>query len=290
MKYLKFTSLSFVFALVMFGVFASCNSTASSNENSTAENEIESLEKTAYNVKSPESMLLAVSESCGGVDKLKSLNDVEFDYHYLHPDGTKDVSKERYIFDDEVSWAKYDIHEINVSPDLEGNIVQYYNGKNIRVYNNGSALEDTNIVGTGQFLRQANYMWFNMMFKLTDPGVICQYEGQDKIEGNEYDVVKMTYDPLVTGKEQNDIFVLYINPETRMVESFNFSLPAFGFEEPVLHAQLTYKEIDGIQVITRRIMTAPSPDGATMVPLVDQQLKNIKFNNGFTSEQLSVDI
>ena len=75
-----------------------------------------------------------------------------------------------------------------------------------------------------------------------------------------------------------------------MVESFKFSLPAFGVEAPVLHAQLTYEEIDGIQVITKRIMTAPSPDGTEMLPLVDQQLSNIKFNNGFTTEQLRKDI
>ncbi len=290
MKYLKFTPLFIVLTLVMFGIFTSCNNAGEKYEKSATKNDIESIEKTVYNVESPKSMLMAVREACGGVDKLKSLNDVEFDYHYLYPDGRKDVSKERYIFDNEVSWAKYDIHEINVSPDLEGNIVQYFDGKDIHVYNNGSSLEDPKIVGTGQFLRQANYMWFNMMFKLTDPGIIYQYEGQENIEGNEYDVVKVTYDPQVTGKEQNDIFILYINPETHMVESFRFSLPAFGFEEPVLHAQLTYEEIDGIQVITRRIMTSPSPDGTTMVPMVDQQLKNIKFNNGFTAEQLSKDI
>jgi hypothetical protein len=290
MKHIKFTTLFFVLTIVMFGILASCNSAGDKSEKSATKNEIGSTEKTVYNVESPKTMLMAVSEACGGIDKLKALNDVEFDYHYLNPDGTKDVSIERYIFDDEVSWAKYDIHEVNVSPDLEGNIVQYFDGKNIQVYNNGSLLEDPKIVGTGQFLRQANYMWFNMMFKLTDPGIIYKYEGQENIEGTNYDIVNVTYDPQVTGKEQNDIFILYINPETHMVESFKFSLPAFGIEEPVLHAQLTYEEIEGIQVITRRIMTSPSPDGSTMVPLVDQQIKNIKFNNGFNAEQLSKDI
>ena len=75
-----------------------------------------------------------------------------------------------------------------------------------------------------------------------------------------------------------------------MVESFYFSLPAFGFDKPVLHAKLTYEEIDGIMVITRRIMSSPLPDGSGMTLMVDQRLENIKFNNGFTAAQLSKDI
>jgi hypothetical protein len=43
-------------------------------------------------------------------------------------------------------------------------------------------------------------------------------------------------------------------------------------------------------VITRRIMTGPDPDGKGMVPMLDQQLKNIRFNNGFTATQLHQDI
>jgi len=37
-------------------------------------------------------------------------------------------------------------------------------------------------------------------------------------------------------------------------------------------------------------MTGPAPDGNGMVPMLDQQLKNIRFNNGFTASQLRQDI
>lgn len=290
MKCLRLNPLLFIAALILSGILISCNNAANKTEKTAGENKVEPIEKASYDIGSPKSMLLAVREACGGIDKLKSLKDVEFDYHYLSPDGKRDVSKERYIFENEISWARYSVHEVNVSPDLEGNIVQFYDGESINVYNNGQPLNDPAIVGTGQFLRQANYMWFNMMFKLTDPGIIYKYEGQEEIDGTKFDVVNVTYDPEVTGKEENDIFIVYINPETRMVESFYFSLPAFGFDQPVLHAKLTYEQIDGIEVITKRIMTGPSPDGDGMVPLVDQQLKNIQFNNGFTAAQLSQDI
>ncbi len=290
MKYLKLNRNLFIAAIIISGICISCKNGPNKTGTTAIENEAEPTEKAPYDIENPKSMLLAVAEACGGLDKLKSLNDVEFDYHYISPDGKREISKERYIFDNEISWAKYSVHELNVSPDLEGNMVQFYDGDSTKVYNNGQRLNDPTIVGTGQFMRQANYMWFNIMFKLTDPGTIYKYEGQKEIDGSKFDLVNVSYDPEVTGKEQNDMFILHINPETRMVESFNFSLPIFGFEQPVLHAQLTYEEIDGIMVITRRIMTAPSPDGNGMVPLVDQQLKNIHFNNGFTAGQLDQDI
>ncbi len=290
MKHLKLNPILVITALIIAGVFISCNNAENKTEKTVTENKEESVEKVLYDTGSPKSMLLAVSEACGGIDKLRSLNDVEFDYHYLSPDGKSEVSKERYIFDNEISWARYSVHELNVSPDLEGDIVQFYDGESITVHHNGKALNDSTAIGTGRFLRQANYMWFNMMFKLSDPGIIYKYEGQKEIEGTKYDVVNVTYDPEVTGKEQNDIFVVYINPETHMVESFDFSLPVWGIMEPVLHAQLTYEEIDGIMVITRRIMTSPDPNGNGMVPMIDQQLKNVRFNNGFTAAQLRQDI
>lgn len=277
-------------AAIFFGIFTSCNNTQTKTEEAVIEKKAPPVKKVVYDTNDPKTMILAIGEACGGIDKLKSLHDVEYDYHYVAPDGKKEISKERYIFDNETSWARYSVHELNVAPDLEGDIVQYYDGVAPKVYHMGQLLDDPTIVGTGQFLRQANYMWFNMMFKLNDPGVITTYQGQEEVEGSTYDLLHVTYDAAVTGKEENDIFILYINPETHMVESFKFSLPAFGVQEPVLHAQLTYEEIDGIMVITKRMMTGPAPDGSGMVPMVDQQLKNIRFNNGFTAEQLSKDI
>lgn len=280
----------FIGILIVIGTTFSCKKPVDKIENMVPEAKIEVKEKLPYNIDNPKSLVLAAAEACGGMDKLKSLKDVSFDYHYVAPDGKKDVSNERYIFENEASWAKYSTHEINFPPVLEGSIVQFYDGKNAKVYNNGKPVEDPALVGTGQFLRQANYMWFTMMFKLSDPGIIYKYLGQEAVESTTFDKVHVTYDPEVTGKAENDIFILYINPQTRMVESFNFSLPAFGVAEPVLHAQLTYTEIDGLMVITKRIMTGPSPDGKEMVLMADQQSKNVQFNNGFTTAALGQDI
>ena len=278
------------FAILLCGMalFVSCKKTAKENNSDIVkEIEVTKTEKLPYNIDDTKGMLLAIREANGGIENLKALKDVSFDYDYISPDGKKDISEERYIFNNEASWAKYSTHQVNFPPNLEGDIVQLYNGEKAFAYLNGKQLDDPKAIGLSQFLRQANYFWFTMMFKLTDDGVISKYQGQKEVDGTNYDLLHVTYDPEITGKVENDIFILYINPETRRVDSFYFSLPAFGVAQPVLHAQLTYKEINGIQVITKRIMKGPTPDGKGMALMVDQQLKNVKFNNGFTKEQLS---
>ena len=54
----------------------------------------------------------------------------------------------------------------------------------------------------------------------------------------------------------------------------------------MLLAKCTYKEIDGIQVITKREMLAPNPETGEMGPMLTQTLSNIKFNSGLTLENL----
>ena len=260
-----------------------------------AENEVvdTAAEKTAitpYDTSDPASMITAVVKACGGNDKLRSLKDVSYEYRYITPEGKRDISQEKYIFDQEASWAKYTIHEQNALPDLKGGIVQFFDGETARVYHEGKPLEDPKAVGNCNFLRQANYMWFMMMFKLNDPGTVYEYKGKQYLDGVKYDKLEVSYDPAITGKEQNDIYTLYINPKNHLVELFYFSLPAFGIEEPILLAKLTYEEIDGINVITKRRMFKPNPAGNGMVPMVEQSLNNVKFNNGFTLEGLSKEV
>ena len=90
---LKLNLPSAISALIITGMFFSCNNAEKKTEEVTTENLKETIEKVVYDIESPRSMLLAVSEACGGMDKLKSLNDVEFDYHYLAPDGKSEISK-----------------------------------------------------------------------------------------------------------------------------------------------------------------------------------------------------
>lgn len=279
------TALTISTVLFFSGCKQQTNQSTENTEVATPESEA-----AVYDIKNPASMIRALADAAGGIDNLKALNDVQYEYHYVNPDGRKDVSVERYIFDNEISWARYTTHQVNVFPDSEEPVVQFYDGAKCTLFKGGTAVEDADAIGLAHFLRQANYMWFNMMFKLGDPGTIYEYLGQETVDGKSYDKLKVTYNPEITGKAQNDIFILYINPATHIVELFNFSLPLFLVNEPVLLAKLTYTEIDGIQVITKREMFGPAPDGSGMVPMLEQNTLNVKFNNGFTVEQLREDI
>lgn len=243
--------------------------------------------KVVYDTNDVNSLLIAVAEANGGQKQLRMNKDVAFEYYYTKPDGMRDVSEERYIFDGEISWAKYTEHNVNVPADLEGDVVQYFDGKSASCYVGGTMMEDPKLIGMGQFLRQANYMWFSMMFKLSDPGTISSYQGRKEHKGEMYDMVQLSYDSTSTGKAQNDAYVLYINPKTHLVDYFNFSLPAMGVNVPALHAELHYEEIDGIQVVVERNMFAPNPETGEMAPMVGQKLMNVKFNNGYTKEILA---
>ena len=284
MTNMKQNILTIATAICALTLFNSCKQKETQKQ---VEETITAVPKIVYDTNQPKTILQAVAKATGGYNNLKALKDVSFDYHYIQPDGKKDISQERYIFNNEIAWAKYTTHQINVAPQLEGDVIQFFDGKNAMVYNNGQAVKDPNIVGVGQFLRQANYMWFTMMFKLTDPGTIHKYEGKEMVNGKNYDKISVTYNPEVTGKQENDIYILYVNPETHLVDQFKFSLPAFKVLKPVLLAKLTYTNINNIQVITRREMFSPNPKGDGYLPMVDQKTINVKFNNGFTKQQLA---
>ncbi|MEL7005574.1 MAG: hypothetical protein AAFN93_23010 [Bacteroidota bacterium] len=113
--------------------------------------------------------------------------------------------------------------------------------------------------------------------------------GNQDIDGIAYDKVLVTYDPASTGKEVNDTYILYINPETHMVNRFLFSLPALGVNDPVLLMEVDYSAMNGIQVpVARRAYQTDGNGNINGDPFIVQSLDNITFNNGFTAEQLSI--
>ncbi len=245
-------------------------------------------EQLSYSTDDPKSIIKAVEMANGTWDKLWEQKDVQFDYYYKQADGKIDESVERYVFDTEESWAKYTKHEINVLPETEGIAIQYYDGDSAFVSLDGEAIENPEAIGVAKFLRKANYFWFVMMYKLDNPGANYDYMGQESVKGMNYDKVKVTYEPKVTGKEQNDTYILYVNPETKMVDQFYFSLPAFGVNEPVILMTLEYSEIDGLQIPTTRNIYMPGENGYSEEPNLVEVSENVKFNNGFTEDSMQL--
>jgi hypothetical protein len=146
--------------------------------------------------------------------------------------------------------------------------------------------DDTQANVVADFLRKANYFWFVMPYKLNDKGTITTYIGQEELNGKTYDKLNVTYDPAITGKEQNDIYVLYVNPETKLIDRFYFSLPFMGVAEPVIIADYEYNDIDGQMIATKRSYYLPNENGYSESPNLVQTLTDIKFNNGFTTDNL----
>ncbi len=265
-------------------VFTACNKKSESQDEPVSEAPIEA---PTYNTENPSSMLASIAYAHGGWDDIWNKKDVQYSYDYRSADGKADVSTERYVFATETSFGHYTQHDINAMPGTEGDIMQYFDGKTTMATLAGKAIEDPNAVGTSEFLRRANYFWFLMPYKLTDKGTILKYLGKEDYNGTSYDKLEVTYDPAVTGKEQNDIYILYINPTTKMIERFYFSLPAMGVTVPAIIANYQYEEVDGQKIASKRTYFMPNEKGEYGdEPSLTQTLTNIKFNNGFTPENI----
>ena len=241
-----------------------------------------------YDTNDPSTILAAIEHAHGGWNDLWVKKDVEFTYNYHYTDdGRADISTERYIFASEASYGHYTRHEINVMPGVEGVVQQFFDGERTKMWLEGKEGTDPKALAAADFLRQANYFWFVMPYKLNDPGTIATYDGQETHNGKTYDKVTVTYDPSVTGKEQNDIYVLYVNPETKLIDRFYFSLPFMGVNEPVIIADYEYTDLDGQKLATKRSYYMPSEQGYSEAPNLVQTMADIKFNNGFTLKNLS---
>lgn len=292
---MKTTQIIKAAMLSLLLVFLSCNqkkevdtSTKTTSEEVSKKEEPEHKEIT-YDVKKPETIIKAIAEASGGWNNLWNLKDVEYTYTYEQADGKKDVSLERYIFDGEYSWGKYTTHQVNVLPEGEQPIVQCFAGKKVSVSIDGKEVTDEKTLGTADFLRQVNYYWFMMNFKIGDPGTTYEHLGQETVDGKTYDKVTVSYDPQKTGKEANDAYILYVNTETKLIDQFYFSLPAWGINETILLMKVKYTEIDGIQVSTHRYAYIPNEKGEYPAePSLSEISTNVKFNNGFKPEDFKI--
>lgn len=240
-----------------------------------------------YNTEAPETILASIEYAQGGWNDLWSKKDVQYTYDYRYPDGKADVSVERYVFANESSYAKYTQHDINVMPETKEDVVQYFDGKNTSVLVEGKKVENPQALAVGGFLRQANYFWFVMPYKLNDKGTIAKYMGQEEYNDITYDKVEITYEATTTGKEQNDTYILYVNPETKLIDRFFFSLPFMGVNAPVIIANYVYEDIDNQKVATKRTYFMPNEKGEYGdVPNIVQTLTDVTFENGFTAENI----
>ncbi|WP_275316836.1 hypothetical protein [Tenacibaculum bernardetii] len=216
-------------------------------------------------------------EKTGNYSELSSKKDVIYTYTYKTPDGKTDTSTEKYIFNNELSYGLYTKHERTLTH-LSGNIEQGYDGKEFWLKNNGKIILDSVALKRVAFNRPTNFYWFTMIQKLLDPGVNYEYLKEENIGNNEYDIVKITFNS--KDNKPKDVYQLYINKNTKLIDQFLFTVVDFGKTDPFL-MKLQYENIEGLLIPTKRKYKNSNWNAeVTNKPWIFVNWTNIKFNNG----------
>jgi hypothetical protein len=218
----------------------------------------------------------------GTMDDLKALGDVEYRYSYRDAQtGREDVSIERYVFDGEYSWAEYLLRENLMLPDIPGDMVQGYDGEKTWVTVDGTPQEDAMIVKMADFARKTNYYWLTMFQKLLDPGTHQTHEGTRMVDGVEYELVRITYGEGVG--DVQDTYLLYVHPETHLVDQFLFTVMDFNMIEPLL-MKVKYESFGEVMLPTWRSYAPSNWEGevAEDAEWTDEISEALRFGNGFT--------
>jgi len=219
-------------------------------------------------------------QKVGNYDKLSKLKDVVYTYTYTTPDNQQDISTEKYIFESESSYASYKKHERTL-PDLEGEIEQGFDGENFWLRHKGKYIQNEAAIKRVIFNRKTNFYWFAMFQKLLDPGLQYKYIKQQAANGNTYDVVDVTFD----SDKPSDIYRLYINQKTKLIDQFIFTVVDFGVVEEPFLMKMDYEEINGLLIPTKRQYIKADWEGNVLgEKWINVQWTDIKFNNGLSKE------
>ncbi|MGH1339185.1 MAG: DUF6503 family protein [Aureispira sp.] len=213
-------------------------------------------------------------QALGGKEAFYNLGNVTYDYEYRDPNTLMTlIGKETYVFDGELSSGQYTEHSLLGA---NGKVVEGYDGKEAWVKFNGQLSTDEKANGVARFLRKTNYYWFAMFFKLQDEGLNLQHVGTKKVEGREYDLIKVTFESTIG--DAQDTYLLYINKQTKLIDQFLFTVVSFGVTAPNL-MKVHYETINGIKVPTERVYIGSNWDGEIIgEKWVTTYWKNVQFN------------
>ncbi|WP_040278930.1 DUF6503 family protein [Psychroserpens damuponensis] len=221
-------------------------------------------------------------QKVGNYNTLHKKKDVVYTYTYQTPDGKKDISTEKYMFNGELSSGTYHTHERTL-PELEGEIEQGYDGKEFWLKHNDTIVTDDKLMPKVKFNRPTNFYWFAMMPKLLDDGLKYEYIGEQTINSNTYDIVKVSFE--TKNDKPTDIYQLFINKKTLLVDQFLFTVADFGVIETPFLMVLEYETIDGLLIPThRKYKKSTWKADVSNDPWINVTWTDIKFNTGLTKE------
>lgn len=225
-------------------------------------------------------LIYNMTQKVGTYRQLAEKKDVVYTYTYATPDGQTDISTEKYIFKGELSYGMYHQHQRTLA-DLEGPIEQGYDGTEYWLKQQGKIVTDSLALKRVAFNRPTNFYWFTMFQKLLDPGLNYEYLGEKQIQDIVYDIVKVSFDSPVD--KPTDIYQVYINRETGLVDQFLFTVADFGIMDTPSLMKVEYEEVDGILIPTKRRYKRSDWDATVSdQPWISVNWTDIKFNNGLT--------
>lgn len=231
-------------------------------------------------------LLDRMTKVTGSYSDLWKLKDIQYIYIYRSPNGKEDTSLERYIFDGELSWAKYTKREVHVHSNVKGEVIQGYDGKKTWLTIDGKNETDPQKLKIADFLRKTNFYWLAMMQKLQDPGINATHQGTENVDGVSYDKVKITFGENVG--DAQDTYILYFNPKSNLVDQFLFTVMDFGMKDPLL-MRVKYKDVHGVKLPTYRKYIESNWDGDIRGKGWTEEIsKNIAVNNGFKKTSFTV--
>ncbi len=229
-----------------------------------------------------EELVYNMIQKVGDYNTLASKKDVVYTYTYQTPDGGEDITTEKYLFDGELSYGAYHKHQRTL-PELEGEFEQGYDGSEYWLRHKGQLVSDTTALKRVAFNRPTNFYWFTMFQKLLDPGVNYEFMGEKTVSGTAYNVVNITFNS--EGGKPTDIYRLYINKETAIVDQFLFTVADFNVMKNPFLMQLEYEEVDGMLMPTKRKYKKSTWDAAVSEdPWIQVSWTDIKFNTGLTKD------
>jgi len=262
---------NYLIILILTCLFSSCeNNTQSKKETKTTPTFENKGHKLVYEM----------AQKVGTSEALTKKKDVVYTYTYETPDGKTDVSTEKYIFDGELSLGTYHKHERTL-PQLSGEFIQGFNGSEFWLKHKDEYLQDTKMLARAKFSRKTNFYWFAMLQKLLDTGVNYEYIEETTIDNKLYDVVKITFDS--EKNKPTDIYQIYINQKTSLVDQFLFTVVDFNVVEKPMLMQMEYEEVEGILIPSKRQYKKSTWDAeVSNNPWIKVTWSNIKFNNNLS--------
>lgn len=92
------------------------------------------------------------------------------------------------------------------------------------VYKDGAIMDDPDSIST--YLEKGKNWWINdsywlvMPYKLKDPGVRLKYIGEETVNGNEADVIQLTFEEV--GATPENKYLVYVDKENKLVTQWAF--------------------------------------------------------------------